>query len=126
MKNTIEIKVECKGVAVGTLGWFNSIIKDSELVIKNCKDGTPGMFLKAPTVKGDDMAYTFICKKAKGWEDAQYYDYNENTGIKRVYPVENDMAYGFSGYPLTPACEKKVKELIDLACEQFLEWWENN
>ena len=27
MTTTIEIKIECKGQAIGTLGWFNSMIQ---------------------------------------------------------------------------------------------------
>jgi hypothetical protein len=44
MTHTFEIKVQCKGDAVGTLGWLNSLLADGELVVKPSKDGTPGLF----------------------------------------------------------------------------------
>ena len=49
---SIEIKVECKGSAVGTLGWLNSILESSELVIKNNKIGLPAIFLKTEKQDG--------------------------------------------------------------------------
>jgi hypothetical protein len=125
MKTTIEIKIECKGEAVGTLGWFNSIMQKSELVIKNTKKGTPAMFLKTPTKDGT-FAYQFICEKAVTTEDNSGY-IETNDGFVKIYAEQtNGYLDCFSNYPLTPACKIKVKEMIDLALEKFTEWWEND
>ena len=122
MKNVIEIKIECKGDAAGTLGWFNSIMQKSELVIKNCKDGEPGMFLKTPT-KDDKMDYEFICKIWNKNSNPDGYNMPFGHKIICVYPEAEYYNHGFSDYPLTPACKAKVQEMINMAIDKFLEWW---
>jgi hypothetical protein len=124
MKNTIEIKIECKGTEIGTLGWFNSIIKGSELVIKNDKNGAPGMFLKTSTSEGKHT-YKWLCGKWCHNEDATLYNMNHNETLF-VYSEYNDYGVSFSDYSLTPACKLKVEELIDLAVQKFDEWWVND
>ena len=69
MKTSIEIKVECKGDAVGTLGWLNSMLEKSEMVIKNSKNGLPEIFLKTEKPDGT-FEYRFLCRKAT--YDAEY------------------------------------------------------
>lgn len=46
MVHNVEVKIECKGDAAGTLGWFSAMMERSEFVIKNGKNGSPAMFLK--------------------------------------------------------------------------------
>ena len=125
MKNSIEIKIECKGFSAGTLGWFNSIIEKSELVIKNCEDSTPAMFLKTPTSNGK-FKYKFIVGVWVKKSDPEPY----NTNGILVYIRPENMDYynggGFSDYKLTPACYNKVDEFIDMAVEKFNEWWNEN
>lgn len=128
MKNTIEIKIECKGKVVGTLGWFNSIMNESEFVIKETKTGLPGMFLKLKNAdKKDGFDYKFICKP---WNSNQEDPscYRENGRYLWVYVVSDEFSYtyGFTDYPLTPACENKVDEMIEQALEKFIEWWEGD
>jgi hypothetical protein len=125
MKKIIEIKIECKGHAVGTLGWFNSIISGTELVIKETKSGIPGMFYRTETEDGK-KTLSFICKK---WNDncgdpSNYAITDDN--IVHVYPVSNGYVYGMFDEPLTEACECKVKEFIDLAVQKYREWWESD
>lgn len=121
MKKIIEIKVECKGAAVGTLGWFNSIIKDSEFVIKNCKDGTPAIFLKTKR-EDDKFDYRFLCKKYNQSEDPTGYNIT-NDGYACEIPEGDTYISGLFNIPLTPACKKAVKELIIKAKDVFAEWW---
>lgn len=125
----IEIKIECKGQAVGTLGWLNSKLEESELVIKNTKSGTPGMFLKLKLDNADvknQFEYLFICKKVLNLFDTEGYQ-NTSDLIIYVFPEEDGQFYfGLFNNPLTPACTKKVKELIASAVDQYREWWNNN
>lgn len=123
MKNLIEIKIECKGNAVGTLGWFNSIIEKSELTIKNCKDGTPAIFLKTPIEEGK-FKHKFICGVWDGLSDPAYY--NQQDSFIWIFPKGDGFVHGFFDNALTPACKLKVEEFIDLAVEKFKEWWNNN
>lgn len=123
---TIEIKVECKGHAVGTLGWLNSLLNDSELTVKRTKDGTPGMFLKTKDEKGN-ISHKFICRKWDRMEDPMGYNLRSNDTLLSIN-ASGDPNYErtFSDHPLTPACQAKVQELIDKACEEFEDWWENH
>jgi hypothetical protein len=123
MKNLIEIKIECKGDAVGTLGWFNSIIEKSELVIKNSKKGSPAMFLKTPQKNGE-MGHEFICEK---WNVSESPDgYKLVNDFICIVPEGDYYMQGFSDYPLTPACKIKVQEFLDSALEKYQEWWNND
>lgn len=125
MKNTIEIKIECKGEAVGTLGWFNSIIEKSELVIKNRKNGLPGMFLVTNN-EDKTISTRFVCCVKDSEEDEMYFKVVKDNYI-RVYNQVDDYGYknGLFNFPLTPSCSKKVVEFLDSAVEKFAEWWEN-
>jgi hypothetical protein len=123
MKNVIEIKIECKGEAVGTLGWFNAMMSKSEFVIKNTKKGTPAMFLRTPSQDGKFTNY-WICEKWCKSENPEYYCM-PGDDIICLY-AESDGHYNcFSDYPLTPSCKTKVEEMINLAVEKYLEWWNN-
>ena len=93
MTNQIEIKIECKGKAVGTLGWFNSMMQDAELVVKETKDGTPGMFLKAKNKGGEGWAYSFICKKFLNNTDTEGYN-TTNDYIKYIYAEQDNQFIG--------------------------------
>jgi hypothetical protein len=125
MKTTIEISIECKGQAVGTLGWFNSMMSDASFVIKESKDGRPAMFLKAKNSAGTGWAYSFLCKKATGYDEP--YNYNlTSDGFACEIPESDGNVSGFSDYPLTPACRKAVKEMINKATDAFREWWNEN
>jgi len=125
MKNIIEIKIECKGNAVGTLGWFNSIMQGSEFIIKNCKSGEPGLFLKHKNKDSETMSYSFICKKWNQNQDPEAYRIRSNDYLI-IYPLNSQYLHGFSDYPLTQACELKVEEMIQIALDKFAEWWEND
>lgn len=125
MTHTIEIKIECKGDAVGTLGWFNSLMKDASFVIKESKNGQPAMFLKARNKGDNGWAYSFLCKKAIANEDPTAYN-ETNDGYWCEIPEGDGYISGFSDYPLTPACRKAVKEMIEKAKDEFSDWWENN
>lgn len=115
----LEIKIECKGSAVGTLGWFNSVLNESELVVKNsASNGAPAMFLKDKNGK-----HRFICKCFDGKDT---YQYKLRGNYMSCYPVEDEQLYGLFDVPLTPACEKRVNEFIDSAVEKFADWWESD
>lgn len=125
MTNNIEIKIECKGQSVGTLGWFNSLMQDASFVIKESRDGRPAMFLKAKNKGGDGWAYSFLCKK-KAAKD-EFFGYNLTSDGFLCEIPESDCAFsGFSDYPLTPACRSKVCEMIEKATDAFREWWSEN
>jgi hypothetical protein len=131
MKNTIEIKIECKGQAVGTLGWFNSIIKDSELVIKNNKIGLPSMFLKMNLSKTGDIVphdFKFICRAFSRSEAEDTRGYRTKDNYMFVYSIDDPYheKFGLFDVPLTPACREKVVEFIESAVEKYSEWWEND
>lgn len=124
MTHNIEIKVECKGSAAGTLGWFNSILEKSEFVIKNNKAGAPAIFLK--TTEDDGRAkYSFLCKKWNQREDPYGYRTTDDGYLCEI-PESNFDCHGFSDYPLTPACKKAVEDMISKAKDVFAEWWEND
>ncbi|MFW6219983.1 MAG: hypothetical protein ACOC33_04010 [bacterium] len=126
MENTIEIKIECKGKAAGTLGWLNSILSNGELVIKENKNGVPAMFLKIPKANGDGYNYDFICRKRQpSDEDCWQYDQWDDD-ILAIFPEEAPEHYGFSGYKLTPAANRKFYEFMKLAIQKFDEWWDND
>ena len=125
MTTTIEIKIECKGQAIGTLGWFNSMMQDASFVIKEGKSGAPCMFLKAKNKGGDGWAYSFIAKKWDEREDPYGYLLSDDGFLSEI--SEGDpFASGFSNYPLTPACKIKVEEMIQKGTDAFREWWNND
>jgi hypothetical protein len=131
MIHKFEINVQCKGYAVGTLGWLNSLLADGELVIKPCKDGAPGLFFhKKHDKEGKEIAHdkgnTFICKVAKDRFEPEY-AYQEHNGIdiKCVNVISGEMEHGFIDYPLTPAAYKAASEFLDSSCDHFAQWWKN-
>jgi hypothetical protein len=122
MTHNIEIKVECKGSAVGTLGWFNSILEKSEFVIKNNQTGIPALFLR---IKNETGARDhFICKNEEGYHE-NYLTSHDGKYI-HVAAIENDFVYGLFNFSLTPACRKAVEGLIEKAVATFDEWWKND
>ena len=72
MVHNVEVKIECKGDAAGTLGWFSAMMARSEFVIKNGKTGSPAIFLKT-TDDGGKEKYAFLCKKYDQREDPYGY-----------------------------------------------------
>jgi len=123
MKTNVEIKIECKGEAVGTLGWFNSIMNKSEFIIKNSNTGTPAIFLK--TVEEDGkVTYRFLCKKLDNKTNPLGYRLTSDDYLCEV--VDNSpIGDGLFGVPLTPACKQAVEDMITTAKEVFKEWWES-
>lgn len=131
MNLNFEIKVECKGSAVGTLGWLNEKLSKTELVIKNNKAGNPAMFAIQKINGGKDDA-TFICRVA------QPEDYTPENGIRYlnktisntellyVCPVDNQYCHSFVDCTLTPSAYEKAEEFINHACKSFVEWWEKS
>ena len=126
MTYNFEIKVQCKGNAVGTTGWLNSILENSELIVKNTKSGTPGLFMfekNAQEKKG-----TFICSVTNDERSYGYSEYNiKGVNIFCVYPVSDQYGfeYGFIDYPLTPSALEIATEFLEKARDQFVNWWIN-
>jgi len=128
MTHNVEVKIECKGDAAGTLGWFSAMMARSEFVIKNGKTGSPAIFLKTTEdvkmANGENYAtYKFLCKKYDQREDPYGYRITDDGYMCEIPESINDCT-GFSDYPLTPACREAVKEMIDKAKDIFAEWWE--
>ena len=122
MKTQIEIKIEDKGHALGTLGWFKKLMENSELVIRN-ENGLPGIYLKTTDEKGD-VKYRFLCRKWDELNDSEFYrlTFDDYLCVKPQGYEEN----GLFNMPLTPACYKAVEALINEAKEAFADWWEND
>lgn len=122
MKTQIEIKIEDKGHALGTLGWFKKLMENSELVIRN-ENGLPGIYLKTTDEKGD-VKYRFLCRKWDELNDSEFYrlSFDDYLCVKPQGYEEN----GLFNMPLTPACYKAVEALINEAKEAFADWWEND
>jgi hypothetical protein len=129
MTHTFEITVQCKGNAVGTLGWLNSFLLDGELVVKECKDGSPGLFFhEKHDMEGKETTSnkcnTFICKVATDRFEPEYlYQGYNGVDIKCVNVIRGEMEYGFFGFPLTPSAFEKASEFLNSACSKFAEWW---
>ncbi len=124
METSIEIKIECKGHAVGTLGWFNSVMANSEFVIKNSQKGTPAMFLKT-TDKEGKVKYSFLCEKYNPKKDPFGYKITSDDYACEI-PTGDGYVSGLFDFPLTQACKKAVEEVIIKAKDIFAEWWEND
>lgn len=133
MTHNFEIKVQCKGKAAGSLNWLNSILEDGELVIRNTKDGVPGMFLHSKaksdgSLNSENEGNKFICKAmvvrdyVDGYRLKRLGDNNDNA-IAYISAVDSYDENGFTEYPLTPAALIKVEEFIDKAVELYTEWW---
>ena len=123
MKTNVEIKIECKGEAVGTLGWFNSIMNKSEFIIKNSNTGNPAIFLKTNEDEGK-VTYRFLCKKWDKKTDPFGYRLTSDEYLCEVAESRLDGG-GLFNIPLTPACKQAVEEVIQTAKEVFKEWWES-
>lgn len=123
MKTQIEIKIEDKGHALGTLGWFKKLMENSELVIRN-ENGLPGIYLKTTDEKGD-VKYRFLCRKWDELNDSEFYRLSFDDYLC-VKPQGYDKENGLFNMPLTPACYKAVEALINEAKEAFADWWEND
>jgi len=123
MIHNIEVKIECKGDAVGTLGWFSAMMGRSEFVIKNNQTGSPAMFLKTTEDDGK-VKYSFLCKKWDKRENPYGYRITGDDYLCEIPESINDCE-GFSKYPLTPACREAVEEMINKAKASFAEWWES-
>lgn len=123
MKTQIEIKIEDKGHALGTLGWFKKLMENSELVIRN-ENGLPGIYLKTTDEKGD-VKYRFLCRKWDELNDSEFYrlTYDDYLCVK---PQGYGQISGLFDVALTPACYKAVEALINEAKEAFADWWEND
>lgn len=135
MTHTFEIKVQCKGNAVGTLAWLDSFLANGELVIKNTKSGTAGMFFHTKlkddgTPNADNEGNTFICKAVSNtyqYEGHRSVYVNDKTSI--IFPHVISDPYGrdegIFTFPLTPSATVKMEEFISNAVEEFIAWWEN-
>ena len=123
MKTQIEIKIEDKGHALGTLGWFKKLMETSELVIRN-ENGLPGIYLKTTDEKGY-IDYRFLCRKWDELNDSYFYKLTFDDYLC-VKPQGYDKESGLFNMPLTPACYKAVEALINEAKEAFADWWEND
>lgn len=126
METTLKITVKNCGNAAGTLGWFKNLIDDSEINIKPCKDGAPGLFLhekhkKDGSERTEHEGNSWICGIDDNRTD-QYVRVNEKYAHVNIY--ENQYNSGFSSYVLTPACEKAVEKFINECMEKFIEWFE--
>lgn len=123
MKTNVEIKIECKGEAAGTLGWFNSIMNKSEFVIKNSSNGAPAIFLK--TLEDDGkVTYRFLCKKWDNKTNPVGYKLTSDDYLCEV-AEDSPIGDGLFNFALTPACRQAVVDMIDTAKEIFKEWWES-
>ena len=132
-KLNFEIKVECKGFAAGTLGWLNEKLNKNELVIKNTKNGEAGMFAREFTGLTEDgkkrYVSTFICKvdnydPDNGW----LYECRRisDTNLLSCKLYSDEASFGFVDIPLTKAAAEVAEEFLTMACEKFVEWWEND
>ena len=134
-KLNFEIKVECKGSAAGTLGWLNEKLAATELVMKNTKNGEAGMFARECTGVNSEgkktYVNTFICKVSGC--DPNHTDHwcYEGRRINDTYLYScklysDEASFGFVDIPLTKAAEDVAEEFLTMACEKFVEWWEND
>jgi hypothetical protein len=129
METNLKITVKNCGKAVGTLGWFNAEIKDSEIIIKPCKTGEPALWLhknhkKDGTENKENEGNTWICGAQKPLFELNDYGYHERGNYMSIYVIDNQYQIGFTGYALTPACKTAISEFIDQCVDQFAEWFE--
>lgn len=131
--SNVAVKVQIKGQAVGTLGWFAEWVKNSELVIRPTRYGVPGMFLhekqnKKGETNKDHEGNSWICNPFT------YSDFDSGSDIRTInnikyacvkpYAPDWSGEYHLSDYPLTPACENALHEFIDKAVNEFATWYE--
>lgn len=124
MKTQIEIKIEAKGAAIGTLGWFKKLLENSELVIISSNYDTPGIYLKTTNDEGQ-VAYHLLCRKWNGFNDPFGFRITNDNYLCEIPEGHGELS-GLFNAPLTPACKKAVEDLINYAKEAFAEWWEHD
>ncbi len=124
MAHNIEIKIEHEGEPLGTLSWFESMMANSEFVIKNSKNGSPEMFLKTTNDDGK-IDYSFLCKKWNINKNPLGYPVTKDGYLCEMPEGDGYYTDGFANFPLTPACRKAVEEMISKAKDAFAEWWES-
>ncbi|MFW6247130.1 MAG: hypothetical protein ACOC22_03110 [bacterium] len=135
MSLNFEINVQCKGNAVGTLGWLNSLLSDGELIIKENRDGIPSLFFhefhdKNGKERAKNEGNHFIAKVSTKDElinsnPEQYINedlFGENI-LRYVVPQDNQHQTGFVDCALTPAAYDKLDQFIYEAKEKYKEWW---
>ena len=119
----LNIKIEAAENARGTVRWFMDLLGRSELVIKDTNNGTPCIFLK--TLEAENIVrYSILCKNKT--EGDERYCKSADGRYSYVAPTEKQDTIGLFNFPLTPSCEKEVRELIGEARDIFADWWEND
>jgi hypothetical protein len=125
-----EIKVECKGSAVGTLGWLNEKLAKTELVIKKTSTGVLGMFGKEENPENPEKpVYNFITKIAPNTYancEAYHLETVSKTHLLSTNMYENEYEFGYFNVKLTPAAENVAKEFLEKACAAFVNYWESD
>ena len=137
-KLSFELNVQCKGDAVGTLGWLQSLLSDGELVIKENKDGIPSLFFhekhdifgkERPPKEGNRFIAKVVSSDYFSTANSEQYKsehlFGDNT-LLYVYPQENEIRSGFVDCALTPAAYDKLDQFIYEAKEKYKEWWMND
>ncbi|HPC13770.1 MAG TPA: hypothetical protein PLN36_05325 [Bacteroidales bacterium] len=119
----LNIKIEAAENARGTVRWFMDLLGRSELVIKDTESGTPCIFLK--TLEAENIIRCSILCKNKAEGDERYCK-SADGRYSYVAPTEKQDTIGLFTFPLTPSCEKEVRELIGKAKDVFADWWEND
>jgi len=119
----LNVKIEAAENARGTVRWFKDLLSRSELVIKDTESGTPCIFLK--TLEAENIIRCSILCKNKAEGDERYCK-SADGRYSYVAPTEKQDTIGLFTFPLTPSCEKEVRELIGKAKDVFADWWEND
>lgn len=135
---TMEVKVQMKGHAAGTLGWFKAMIDDAELVIRKTRDGKAGMFLhEKHNRKGEERkaheGNIFICSPSSKTQEDEGYNFIAINNIEYIFVQseggsEQKYLFGedvcFTDYQLTSSCREAVDKFIVDAVHQFANWFE--
>ncbi|NLT51946.1 MAG: hypothetical protein GXX85_13635 [Ignavibacteria bacterium] len=129
----LTINIEVKGRKIGTLGWLESVLADGNFVIKDTKSGVPGMFFHQNHLENGQEAKEsegniFICRAFTDDEHRQGYEVYSFNSINYIliYAQSTDYIYGFTRYPLTPAANKKLENMLYAALLKYKEWFESN
>lgn len=119
----LNVKIDTAENARGTVRWFKDLLRRSELVIKNTENCTPCIFLK--TLETENIVrYSILCKNKTDVDER--YCKSADGRYSYVAPTEKQDTIGLFDFPLTPSCEKEVRELIGKARDIFADWWEND
>lgn len=126
---TLKVTVKNCGTAAGTLGWFKSIIDDSEIVIRPTRTGEPALWLhenhrKDGTPRTEKEGNTWICGARARMLTIDDEGYQMKGDYKAINVYDNEYEAGFTSYALTPACYKAIDEFIDQCVETFAAWFE--